>query len=318
MRIFDLHCDTLTACLGKKLELLDSGRMVDLRFAGQAEDWVQCFAVFVPDRISGEDALQWVRDHGAYFDSQAGKYPEKLRTVRTAGDLAAPADGRCRGMLTIEGGRAFAGQLEAIDEFYGLGVRMVTLTWNGENELGFGAAENKGLKPFGKEAVRRMRQLGIAIDISHLADAGVEDVFALDDGPVVASHSNCRSVCGHRRNLTDGQIREIIRRGGVIGLNFFTEFLNDAPEKAGPEDVYRHLEHLLGLGGEKAAALGSDYDGAEIPPQFDHCEKLPELYDYLLKKNYSEALLDDVFYGNAARFFAGLLGFPQPAESVKD
>ena len=110
MRIFDLHCDTLTACLGKKLELLDSGRMVDLRFAGQAEDWVQCFAIFVPDRISGEDALQWVRDHGAYFDSQAGKYPEKLRTVRTAGDLAAPADGRCRGMLTIEGGRAFAGQ----------------------------------------------------------------------------------------------------------------------------------------------------------------------------------------------------------------
>lgn len=308
MRVFDLHCDTLTACLGKKLELLDNGRMVDLRFAGQAEDWVQCFAVFVPDRVSGEDAVKWVRDHGAYFYEQAEQHADKLRTVKTAGDLAAPSDGRCRGMLTIEGGRAFAGQLERIDEFYRLGVRMTTLTWNGENELGFGAAENRGLKPFGREAVKRMRQLGMAVDVSHLSDAGLEDVFALDDGPVVASHSNCRSVCGHRRNLTDGQIREIVRRGGLIGLNFFTEFLNDNPEEAGMEDIHRHLEHLLELGGEKTAALGSDYDGAKIPAEFDHCEKLPKLYEYLLKKNYSDALLDDVFYGNAARFFGGLLG----------
>lgn len=308
MRVFDLHCDTLTACLGKKLELLENGRMVDLRFAGQAKDWVQCFAIFVPDRVSGEDAIQWVRDHGAYFYGQAEKHADKLRTVKTAADLTAPADGRCRGILTIEGGRAFAGQLERIDEFYALGVRMTTLTWNGENELGFGAAENKGLKPFGREAIKRMRQLGMAVDVSHLSDAGLEDVFALDDAPVVASHSNCRSVCSHRRNLTDGQIKEIVRRGGLIGLNFFTEFLNDSPEQAGPEDIHRHLEHLLELGGEKTAALGSDYDGAKIPCEFDHCEKLPALYDYLLKKNYSEALLDDVFYGNAARFFGGLLG----------
>ena len=306
MRLFDLHCDTLTSCRRQGLPLAGNGKMVDLEEGVRFSRWVQFFAVFVPDSLTGKEAVDFTWDHIRYFEQQAGRYPHLLRPVDTLEGLEQEGDG-CRGILSIEGGRALGGDLDLVDQFYQAGVRMITLTWNGENELGYGVSESRGLKPFGREVVRRMEEKGMAVDVSHLSDAGMEDVLETVDGPVVASHSNFRAVCGHRRNLADSHAREVIRRGGLIGLNFYRDFLSDTPSQAGLEDLRRHLDYGLSLGGSDSLALGSDFDGASMPSELDRCGKLPQVYEYLLEKNYSQELLDKIFYGNACRFFARLL-----------
>lgn len=140
---------------------------------------------------------------------------------------AAFAGGRRAAILSVENGSALEGNLSRLEVFHRDGVRFLTLTWFGENELGFGSLAGGKLKPFGCEVVKKLPEYGIVPDISHLSDEGVAEVFALTDGPLVATHSNVRSQNGHCRNLTNAQIREISARGGLIGLNLCRAFLSE-------------------------------------------------------------------------------------------
>ena len=200
------------------------------------------------------------------------------------------------------------GRLENLQRLCDDGVKMITLTWNGENELGCGSSDQaRGLSPFGFDAIKEMERLGIIIDVSHLSDAGLDDVLKTVSCPVAASHSNLRFVCGHRRNLTDEQFCEIARRGGVVGVNLYKYFLSGDGERASVRDMARHIERMLELGGENAVAMGSDFDGCDVMDGIKGIDDIPALYNALCAEGISESVLKKIFWQNARDFFGRMI-----------
>ena len=265
MDFIDLHCDTITEAMHHSVDLTEPHLNIHLPVAKEIERHCQCFAVYCPDTVRGEDAFNYYTMAKHYFQRELAKFPQLLEQIHTAADIdRITAEGKTGAVLTVEGGAVLNGKTENLRVLKNDGVKMITLTWNGENELGCGSSnQTKGLSPFGFDAVKEMERLGMIIDVSHLSDAGLDDVLKTVSGPVAASHSNLRSVCGYRRNLTDEQFCEIARRGGIVGVNFYRYFLNNDGEHATVHDIARHIEHMLELGGENAVAMGSDFDGCD-------------------------------------------------------
>lgn len=305
MKVFDMHCDTLLGCSHENLDLVNDKTHISLDRAGVFEKYVQCFAVFIPDRFRGQEAVDFYDNTLAYYKKQTEKYADILDWPKNGEELK-QAGKKWTGILTIEGGCALAGDLSRVKLLKDQGVAMMTLTWNGPNELGCGVSDNNaGLTDFGKQAIKEMEKVGMFVDLSHISDAGFEDACSVATKPIIASHSNSRSVCSHRRNVTDAQFKEYVKRGGLVGMNYCVDFIrDDDPKNAGIEDLYRHIEYFLGLGGEKTVALGSDFDGATVPNNLNSIEKNADLYEYMLKKNLKEDLVRDIFYENAFRLFS--------------
>ncbi|MDR2687279.1 MAG: membrane dipeptidase [Oscillospiraceae bacterium] len=286
MNLFDLHCDTLTRCVKKGEALANAGGHVSLARGMCLERWGQVFAVFVPDTLRGQAAADYAGHGLDFYDSQR-RMAERV----------------CTPVLAVENGSALGGDIGRLDEYAARGVRILTLTWNGANELGHGAhcGPAPGLTDFGKAAVRRMFKLGIVPDVSHLNEAGFRDVAALaaEHGkPFWATHSNCAAVRAHPRNLSDWQLREIFAAGGLAGVTLFTEFLGGAGTAL---DAARHLEHMLELGGEGHAALGSDFDGCEVHPSLAGLEKLEVLDSELERFGFTREQRGKFFWSNAAQ-----------------
>ena len=168
------------------------------------------------------------------FSREVEENKDCLEQLRAPGDLKRmESTGRHGAILTVESGAALGGKLEHIQDFQRLGVRMCTLTWNGATELGRGvmAPGTTGLTDFGRQAVAAMEDAGILVDLSHASPELFWDVAEMARKPLVASHSNAKAICGHPRNLTKEQFEAICHSGGLVGLNFFTAFLNDQPKK---------------------------------------------------------------------------------------
>lgn len=313
MPLFDLHCDTLTCGpyppSGTDIGTLDNpGHHLALRKIPAGTKWVQCFAVFVPDGIRGGDAIAFFDHWAASFHRQADACGSRLAACGSVPELeAALGTGKFGALLTVEGGAALAGRLERVQALYETGVRMMTLTWNGENELASGHDTSKGFTAFGREAVAEMERLGMVVDVSHLNDRGMEELLGFAGKPFAASHSNARAVCQHRRNLPDPFLREMIRRECLIGLTYAQPFLS-SDGQGGLDDLYRHVCHLLELGAERCIALGSDYDGAGIHPELDSVEKSLGIGVYLAARGIPEKTAEDIMFGNAWRFFRKQMG----------
>ncbi len=307
MKLFDLHCDTLTETLKKKKSLLDGSLPLS---DSPYEEWVQFFAVFIHDNQRGEEAWRFFLRSVEAFYSACALYPDRVCRVNDLDDSSVSSC--CRGILSIEGGAALGGKLEHLEEAYALGVRMMTLTWNRDCELGSGilSSIDRGLSEFGKAVVLRMNQLGMVADVSHLSRKGFEDLCALTDQPFVASHSNAYAVCPNPRNLTDEQIKEIIRRGGLIGLNFHMPFLA-LSDQDGYAPILHHAEHILSLGGERVLAIGTDIDGADLSPRLTGPDGLRGLYDEMCRV-FPKIRVDEIFYYNAFRFFKSKIGVAHP------
>ena len=303
MAIIDLHCDTLTLCNRAGIDLVSDQTQLSLDRIDARGGWCQAFAVFLPDDIRGKAAVEYFSDNYRYYLRQLEKFPQ-LTPVHTLADLdRAFAQGRIGALLTVEGGSVFAGDPARVAWLAGHGVRMVTLTWNGANELAGGAEEDTGLTELGREVVGLMERQGIIVDGSHLGDAAFDQLLEVARRPFVASHSNSRSVCGHRRNLTDRQFGAIVERGGLVGLNFCVRFLADRPEDATLEQLLRHIRRFVELGGEDVIALGSDFDGADMPPFVSSCEKLARLGDSMIKSGLDQTLTEMNLWRNARDFF---------------
>lgn len=289
MKLFDLHCDSLYRCYTERASLWKNSFDVDVERGNAYEKWCQCFAVWIPDQKRGSDAM-------VLFDGCCEQFQR---------ELAPRASSRFTPILTVEGGAVLGGKLENLEYLKNCGVKMLTLTWNGANELGGGADAGTGLTPFGREAVAKMEELGILVDVSHASDRLFEEVAEIAQKPMTASHSNSRAVCPHKRNLTDRQFEIIRDRGGLVGLNFCVDFLRE-DSQAEMEDVLRHAEHFWTLGGENTLCLGSDYDGADVPPRLRGIENMRKLYELFLKHNYKEGLVNSLFFDNAYKFFSAL------------
>mgnify|MGYP002556338561 CR=1 FL=1 len=300
-RVFDLHCDTLSRCLDtKELLFQNSGQLDGARICGTNAPWVQTFACFIESGCRGEAAFQ-------RFLSMQRLLCETLESdpfaLYSPGKEPKPA--QCTAVLSVEGGTAIGGNICNIEAMADLGVRFFTLVWNGDNELAHGTGgEEKGLTPFGKDCLKELLRVGIVPDISHLNDFGIDDVFSQTDAPVIATHSNLRAVCDHPRNLTDAQFKELVRRRGLCGLNFYPLFVTG--EKHDPyayDALRRHLDRMLFLGGERIVALGSDFDGIDCPLELEHAGHMDRLICALEQGGFTPRQIERVCWQNAWDFY---------------
>ncbi len=303
MKYLDLHCDALTneGVLQVTKENLRRGGCM-----------LQCFAAFVNVQKYPAGRFSRAVLLCEKFDEMCKE--EGYHVVRKFSEIE---EGRINAMLTVEEGGAIEGSLEKLEALYRRGVRMMTLTWNFENEIGaanasaFAAPQNAqtGLTAFGKSAVERMKELGMIADVSHGSDCLVKDVAEIMRGaPFVASHSNARAVFSHPRNLGDEEIRLIADSGGVIGLNFFADFLSSDKSAAGQKTaLLAHAEHIIKVGGEDVLAIGSDFDGISENPYLKNPTFVPRFIEALQKK-FGGEIAEKICFKNALRVFREILG----------
>lgn len=294
---FDLHCDTLNRCLCEKESLLENGGAISVKRGLGLGAWIQAFAAFIDDEKRGEDAWRNFLDQAAVLQRAMAESDQIVPY-----DPANLQEGVCNAMLTVENGAALGGKLSRIEEMARMGVKIFSLVWNGENELAGGISSEIGLTDFGREAVKELERCGIVIDVSHLNTLGFWDLCEVAEKPFIASHSNCFEVCPHKRNLDDLQIQEIVRRKGLIGVNFFPVFINGESD-ASFQDIRAHIRRIIALGGEEVVAVGSDFDGAAMPTRLDRVEKIPDWHQNLYK-HFEPAFVEKISFSNAQRFFA--------------
>jgi membrane dipeptidase len=200
-----------------------------------------------------------------------------FRLCRSVADLrACQAEGVISGIMHLEGAEPIAADLDALYLFHDMGLRSLGPVWSRPTVFGHGVPfafpsspdTGPGLTSAGKDLVRLCNKLGIMLDLSHLNEAGFNDIAALSDAPLVATHSNAHAVTPSSRNLTDRQLDIIRDTQGMVGLNFATGFLNEDGAKSedrGFDPMLRHLDHLLSKLGEDHVGFGSDFDGAQVP-----------------------------------------------------
>lgn len=324
--IADMHCDTISEILshrekGEKINLRENNLHIDLKRMQKSGYLVQNFALFVEKSRVYDPWQQVCR--------LAEVYKEELSANQ---DLIAPAlngadiwenhkRGLMSALLTVEEGAVCKGDIGRLETLYDMGVRMLTLTWNYPNELGFPNLNKeehqqtpdtrRGLTHRGLEFVERMEELGMIPDVSHLSDAGFFDVLKVAKKPFVASHTNARSICPCVRNMTDEMIKSLGERGGVMGLNFYANFLEeklDGVYNPGTlEAVVRHAKHIVKVGGIEILGLGSDFDGIKTNEALPGAQSMGKLAEALLQSGFHESELDKILYGNVMRVYGECL-----------
>lgn len=306
MSLIDMHCDTILYMMDedKKFNFKSNNRGVDLSKLKKSNSMAQFFACFV-DAEKDKEPLQRALDMIDKFYLQLQMHSDEMEIARNYKDIMDNyKKGKISAMLTIEGGEALKGRLSNLRNFYKLGVRLVTLTWNYQNEIGYPGCEekfkDKGLTEFGKELVFEMNKLGMLVDVSHLNDAGFYDVIKYSKKPIVASHSNAREIKSHSRNLTDPMIKLLAENGGVMGLNFCNEFLT-SNKTATVEDMVRHIKHIVNVGGIDVMAIGTDFDGIDRPPEIENIGDINMLRNALESHGFSQENIDKIFYKNVLR-----------------
>ena len=312
MKLIDMHCDTLGRFQWEPGRVLrENDFCIDLMKMKKAGSLAQFFASFVyAKRFEGDI---WEQSYDAALNMIAAGKEEfqansDLIAIATNYEelMANKAAGKMSAILTMEEGGVINGKMEKLEELYRQGVRLITLTWNFENCLGFPNSDDpelmgKGLKPFGIEVVKRMNDLGMIIDVSHLSDGGFWDVLKYSTKPIVASHSNARALCGHRRNLADDMIRAMAEKGGVAGVNFYPMFVHDSG-KITAENLADHVEYMYKLGGEDFVAMGTDFDGFdEGESTITHIGQMDEVYDAIKKRGFSDRQMDKIWSENVLR-----------------
>lgn len=299
MKVFDLHCDTITECCKNNVSLYDNDMHLSLKRMEKFQEYTQVFAVWIRDEMRGDVARRYFDNVTDYFYKQIEENNEIISLYDGKSDT------KIKAVLSVEGGSACGGTAEGLTHLYNRGVKLITLTWNSPNEIASGAFSEGGFTSFGKDFVKLSEEYGIILDVSHLNRESFYDFIKISKRPFVASHSNADIVenpKGRKRNLTKEQIQLIKERNGIIGLNFCRNFL-ESDGLFGIDSFVRQLDYFLSLGCENNIALGSDYDGCSIHSDFVGAEKLLNVQNVLLEKGYSTEILDKMFYGNAKRFF---------------
>lgn len=209
-----------------------------------------------------EDPLKRTHQMQAAITQEEPECADILRVVRSYEEMIqAREEGKMYALIGHEGLKSIGEDIDMIDEFYAFGARHASLTWNEENPLATGARGNpeRGLTECGRRAVRKIQDLGMILDVSHLNDASFWDLLDAATGPVAATHSNCRALCNQARNLTDDQLRELAKTGGIVGLNSFNEFVHPEEDKQTVENLVKHLQHLVEVMGIEHVGFGFDF-----------------------------------------------------------
>ncbi len=296
MKLFDLHCDTPYKLFREKKHLENNDLHISLKKAEIFDKYVQCAAVWSDSDRCDSDCLDFFFEASAYFKKEAGGF------ITTASELE--KSHKSGFILTVEDARLLCGDISNLSRLYDSGVRVMTLLWGGTTAIGASWNSEGSLSPFGKETLEGCFDIGIIPDLSHANDEVIS--YALSRAkerhkPIIATHSNSRSVCRHMRNLTDENARGMAEAGGIIGISLFPPHLKG--ETAEISDIIGHIDHYLNILGQDSVCLGCDLDGIGSTPEgISHIGDLPRLYDALSEKHTS-AVADSVFYNNAYNFF---------------
>ncbi len=345
MKIVDMHCDTF----GKLLDQRDNGVYaalaendghIDLEKLRQGGYLLQNFAMYV-DLAKCEDPWERVQRIYALYREELERNSDRIAPVYKYEDIERNrAEGKLSALLAVEEGGVCKGEISKLCQLYEQGVRMMTLTWNYPNEIGFPNINDldrerirkeisgltmteqikriweysstpdlsNGLTKKGREFLHKMEELGVIVDVSHLSDAGFYQVLECTEKPFVASHSDARALCSHVRNMSDDMIRKLAERGGVMGLNYEASFLA-SPTEAGSEPrtvehIVQHARHIVGVGGIECLGLGSDFDGISATNEdFPHAGCMNLLFEGLKKGGFTESQIDKIFGENVLRVY---------------
>lgn len=306
MRLFDLHCDTLYRSVMENKGLLKNDFHISLLKGHEFDSWVECFAVWISDDLTGQEASDLFDNAVRKLKEEQNLNPEYVKQVENLNEYQGiNSKGKCTAILTLEGSKALNGDLNRVKYMKKCGVKVITLTWNGDCDIGSGCKvlNPNGLTGFGRDAISLMNEYDIIPDVSHASDKLFYDVVNFSKRPIIATHSNSRSVCNNIRNLSDDQFKTIRSMGGIVGINFCKDFLNDNGN-ANFSDIRKHVEHFLSLSGENTLCIGSDFDGTDMPEGIEDIGSVLPLYNYFLECGYSKFLLDDMFFNNAYKFFS--------------
>lgn len=341
--VIDTHCDTTLRLADPTWDIAtrhDDGHL-DIPRMRDAGISAVCFAVWAPKPARPGDGVHAARQQLDRIDAMIARYGHDLAGARTAADIRAAAHaGRIAVLIAIEGGYLIEDSLDILREYRERGAVYLTLThgfhtsWADSSGVHESLApRHGGLAPFGRDVVRELNRLGMMVDVSHVSDATFSDVIEASAAPVIASHSSCRAVSPHRRNLTDDMIRAIAATGGVVQINFAAAFIDPdhpplqpdasavppaADPTGGPADkriptprpthvtplsrLIDHFDHALALVGPQHVGIGSDFDGVPaLPNGMEHCGRLTNLTAALLARGHTEDDLAPVLGANVLR-----------------
>lgn len=321
--IFDLHCDTFmkfrhAKARGEIYHLNDAPLMINEQKLVAGGYFAQCFAMFT--NKAEDDCYAECKKMIEAYESELEK-STVLRKVLKYSDFEDNARaGKISAVLTMEDASPIETSMEKLHEFYNAGIRMIGFTWNYVNDVGHPNMRRegnvvmtdihvpetqKGLTEFGKACVKEMNALGMVIDVSHLSDKGFYDVIQLSEKPIMASHSNARSVCAHVRNLTDDMLCRLADNGGVMGMNYAAPFIDDDADrgKKTVEGVLRHMQYIKKKIGADHIGLGSDFDGIGNGIELCEASKMPLLVQAMDRAGFTDGEIEKITYKNALRVF---------------
>lgn len=315
MFICDCHCDTLTELYNKNASLYENEQHFDIKRQIALGGGLQFCAIYVPTEVFRyQGGLRYTLCLLDKYNQEIKKLHENgidVLQVRTAEDAGNVLKHKAATLLAIEEGGAIDGSLEALRCLYELGVRAMTLTWSNRNDIADGINEEatgSGLTLFGKQVVAEMNRLGMLVDVSHISTAGFWSVIETSTKPIIATHSNAKSLCSHPRNLNDEQIKALAQNGGLAGITFAGQFLEEDWRNACIESVYKHIDYMLNLiGDDDHIGFGSDFDGISHPPyNIQGVQDYKPLIEYL-SKYYSDETINKITHQNVINLLQKVL-----------
>lgn len=315
MFICDCHCDTLTELYNKNASLYENEQHFDIKRQIALDGGLQFCAIYVPTEVFRyQGGLRYTLCLLDKYNQEIKKLHENgidVLQVRTAEDAGNVLKHKAATLLAIEEGGAIDGSLEALRCLYELGVRAMTLTWSNRNDIADGINEEatgSGLTLFGKQVVAEMNRLGMLVDVSHISTAGFWSVIETSTKPIIATHSNAKSLCSHPRNLNDEQIKALAQNGGLAGITFAGQFLEEDWSNACIESVYKHIDYMLNLiGNDDHIGFGSDFDGISHPPyNIQGVQDYKPLIEYL-SKYYSDETINKITHQNVINLLQKVL-----------
>lgn len=315
MFICDCHCDTLTELYNKNASLYENEQHFDIKRQIALGGGLQFCAIYVPTEVFRyQGGLRYTLCLLDKYNQEIKKLHENgidVLQVRTAEDAGNVLKHKAATLLAIEEGGAIDGSLEALRCLYELGVRAMTLTWSNRNDIADGINEEatgSGLTLFGKQVVAEMNRLGMLVDVSHISTAGFWSVIETSTKPIIATHSNAKSLCSHPRSLNDEQIKALAQNGGLAGITFAGQFLEEDWRNACIESVYKHIDYMLNLiGNDDHIGFGSDFDGISHPPyNIQGVQDYKPLIEYL-SKYYSDETINKITHQNVINLLQKVL-----------
>lgn len=311
MKFIDMHCDTIWKIQQSHgiATLYQNDFQVDIKKLQKSNSIAQFFALFVDTNSEIKKGIRPWDDFIAKYnimEKQLELFADDIKIAKNNSDLEQNIkDNKISAFLTIEEGGILEGQISRLQKVYDMGVRLITLTWNYPNSIGFPNSLSKeeyptqNLTEFGREVVQKMNELGMIIDVSHLSDDGFYDVHNLSKKPYVASHSNARALMNHGRNMTDDMLKTLGNDGGVVGLNFHPPFLNKEHNST-VDALASHVKYMVDKAGIDSVAIGTDFDGIEGYQEVKDIGQMDKLLN-ALEKIYSNDEIEKIWYKNTQR-----------------